>query len=147
MTDAQCRHLAVFLERVDEGLAALSGTMAVPARALGLLRSARDDVSPEVARAAELVADARAAIDRLARSLGLAGMTVSRHHRFQALLMSMIVILEDAGSRGLRGFGPVDDSVRRSVDPELERIRILLVRIRAMLGDAVPPLSREEQGA
>lgn len=148
LTESQRRHLAVFLEHVDRGLARLEATMAVPSAPPNVFRVEVDDVAPDfAAEMGPVIEDARARIHRLGAQLGVSPAETSRFGHFQALLMSMIVNLEDAGSRGLRAYGDVDPGVGEALDPAIEQIRRLLVQVAARLQRSRPGAgTREEKG-
>ncbi|MGE0353036.1 MAG: hypothetical protein AB7I33_11905 [Gemmatimonadales bacterium] len=129
LTEPQRRHLSVFLEVVDEGIGELLQAIEAPPRAAGVLGPETNDLPPGFAHeAAGELAGARRLLRELIGQLGLAPAPRSRRQRVRALLSSMIVNLEDAGSRGLRGYGPVTDGIRRNLDPPLQAIRSRLIR-------------------
>lgn len=133
LTDAQRRRLAVFLEIVDRGLTEVLGASR-PAATPGILASEADDLPPEFARSVATDAEAaREELRGLVERLDLAGTQRSRRKRLRALLVSMIVNLEDAGSRGLRGYGPMNGEISQAIDPVLQAIRERLVRIAGVL--------------
>jgi hypothetical protein len=77
---------------------------------------------------------ARAQFSALAVSLGLERGERSRAREIQGLLVTMIVQAEEASSRGLRGYGPVDPSLPSVLDVRLDEIRVAFLRILACLG-------------
>ncbi len=135
LTEAQRRRLAVFLEIVDRGIAEVVGASPPPSPP-GILGHEADDLPQGFSEA--IAADAhavRAELRLLVESLGLARTERSRRKRIRALLVSMIVNLEDAGSRGLRGYGPMDERIGQAIDPALDAIRSRLVRIARLLDE------------
>lgn len=113
--------------------------MTAPPAPPNVFRVEVDDVAPDFAvDAGPVIRDARARIHRLGIQLGVSPVETSRFGHFQALLMSMIVNLEDAGSRRLHAYGEVAPGVGDAVDPAIEEIRRLVVQVAARLQRSAP---------
>jgi hypothetical protein len=80
------------------------------------------------------VLDARTTLTTLTCALGLTPSTPSDLRTFQALVVSALVVLEDAFSWKLKGYGAVDPQLPAVLDPLLERLHAQLVAI----GRALP---------
>jgi hypothetical protein len=136
LTSDQRRHLGVLLEQVDDGLLTVQRLAAPDRRELGVRRRDVSDLPAALVREAPAaIAEVRTKIARLAELLGLEEVTVSRRQQARARLLSMVVHLEDAGSRGLRGYGAVDPSVREHMDPVIEEIRLAVLATWRLLID------------
>jgi hypothetical protein len=129
LTDSQQRHLGVFLAQVEDTVLAIERlATAPPSRsALRLDRpdfppGFADSIGPEIARFRDELA-------RLIQLVGLEPLETSRRREAQGLLAIAIVQLQDAGSRGLRGYGDIDPSLTAILDPALESLRASLTRI------------------
>jgi hypothetical protein len=139
VNDSQRRHLAVFLAQVEDAVAEVERLATSPSSSSRLRTDDPDlprgfgaAVSPEIERV-------RAGLVALADRLGLAPLQQSRAREVQGLLSIAIVQLEDAGSRGLKGYGAVDPRLPALLDPALQELRAGLARILAML--SLPPSS------
>lgn len=75
----------------------------------------------------------RAKLKGLVESLGLEPSSRSRSRYLQALIVTTIVQIEDTGSRGLRGYGPLGPVVFETIDPALADIHEALAQIAAEL--------------
>jgi hypothetical protein len=138
LNESQQRHLAVFLQQLDRGLAEVEQlATAPPSRAI--LRIEQDDLPPDYAASIrDDLHELRERIHALVHRLELQPSERSRRRRTLALLLTMIVQLEDAGSSGLRGYGPVDASVPAHLDPALAAMRTALQRMGAVLEGTGP---------
>jgi len=143
LTEDQRRHLTASLELVErrlfEIIAVVDGHRApVPPY---FRREARDlpaefagTVRPHLADAARTLAD-------LAATLGLHPSPSSQFRTVQALVMSSVVVVEDAAARSLRGYGAVHPGLAPVLDPLLDRLHGQLLAI----GRALPtPASNGE---
>ena len=138
LNEPQRRHLAVFLQQLDRGLAEVEQLATAPP-SRGILRVEQDDLPPDYAASIHAdLRDLRARIHSLVHRLELQPSERSRRRRTLALLLTMIVQLEDAGSSGLRGYGPVDASVPAHLDPALAAMRSALQRMGAVLEPSGP---------
>ena len=134
LTDAQRAHLAVALAHLEDELAEVEHlATATPRRTP--LRLELADLPTDFSRAiAAELERARAQFSALAVSLGLERRERSRAREIQGLLVTMIVQADEAASRGLRGYGPVDPSLPPVLDTSLDEIRAAFIRILACLG-------------
>ncbi len=134
LTESQRRHLAVFLELLEEALLDIERAAEGGPGPPRLLLEEVDDLPPGFAASiapdlGELRDQLRAVVVRL----GLGPRTRSRAGWIRAVAGKCLVDLADAGSRGLRGYGPLDPGVVREIDPMLEAMQHPLVRIVARL--------------
>jgi hypothetical protein len=136
LTDDQRRRLSASLERVERALrqiAALAGTGRRDSTAL--LSRSDDDLPPEFGHAiAGPLAAATGTLGELVEAFRLTGITASDARSVQALVVSSLVVLEEAASRHLRGYGPVHPDLPGSLDPQLQRLHDQVRRI----GEALP---------
>src|SRR6266536_2858495 len=116
LTDDQRRHLRVFLHQVEAAVAEVvwlaergpqDRILQVDVADLPAEFGLR--IQPEVERI-------RRDIETLAARFGLEPDGRSRLRRAQALLVSAIVVIEDANSRALKGYGLVDAALSRELD-------------------------------
>lgn len=133
LTDNQRRHLTVYLAQVEDAVESLE-RLATTEASHRVLRIDRRDLGGDFGSATgEDLAHVRAGLAELARSLHLEPLERSRAQEALGLLTIAIVQLEDAGSRGLRGYGEVDPELPALLDPALGRLRALLARVVARL--------------
>jgi hypothetical protein len=136
LTDDQRRRLSASLQRVERALrqiATLAGAAGHDSAAL--LSRSDNDLPPEFGRAiAEPLAGALGTLGKLVEAFRLAGMTASDARSVQALVISSLVVLEDAASPHLRGYGPVHPDLPGSLDPQLQRLHDQI----RMIGEALP---------
>jgi hypothetical protein len=139
ITESQRRHLAVFLAQVEDAVAEVERLATAPPSSSRLRTDDLDlpagfgpAVSPEIERV-------RAGLVALADTLGLVPLQKSRTREVQGLLSIAVVQLQDAGSRGLKGYGSVHPQLSPLLDPALQELRAGLARILAML--SLPPSS------
>jgi uncharacterized membrane protein YdfJ with MMPL/SSD domain len=102
-----------------------------------------DTPAAYLATIAPIVADVRAQVAELARTLHLEARRPSTARMIRALLISQIVHLQDSGSRRLRAYGSVDPAVSEHLDPRLDTMIDALETMRRhleqMLRDAHAP--------
>lgn len=146
LTEPQRRHLRVFLDHVEAAateVARLGGLP--PARRTLTIDEADlparfgDRIRPEVARL-------RRDIDVLAARFGLEPERRSRLRRVQALLAAAAVQIEDAGSRALLAYGPVERDLAPQLDPVLDDIADALGAMLSALAPPGPGREREPGG-
>jgi hypothetical protein len=117
LTEPQRRHVAVFLQQVEDALAEVELVAAGQATGPKLLRQEVDDLPPGFEDAVrQPMQRIRARLDALIRALGLESQFRSRSRHLQSLLLTTMVQVEDTGSRGLRGYGPIGPVVYDVVD-------------------------------
>lgn len=134
LTESQRRHLAVFLELLEEALLDIERAAQGGPGPRRLLLMEVDDLPPRFA--ASIAPDLRELRERLralVEHLGLEPRTRSRAGLIRAVAGKCLVDLADAGSRGLRGYGSLDPGIVREIDPMLEAMQEPLVRIVARL--------------
>jgi hypothetical protein len=140
LNEAQRRHLRVFLDQTE---AAVSEVVALAEGSPEnrLLRTDVADLPADFGHRIQPEIDSiRRSIGTLAERFGLEPDRQSRFRRAQAVLVTAAVEIEDATSRALRAYGPVDAAVSRELDPLLEDIgRALRAMIAALLASAAHP--------
>jgi hypothetical protein len=134
LTENQRRHLTIYLAQVEDAVESVERLATTPAGERAL-RIDRRDLPDDFARASrDELAAVRGGLAEVARALGLEPLERSRAQEALGLLTIAIVQLEDAGSRGLRGYGEVDPAAPAVLDPALARLRAMLARVAARLG-------------
>lgn len=131
LTDAQRRHLATVLSRVDHAL-----------RQVQLLAEGGDvsaAVHPGVAvhdlppgfraTVAGPLAEAARSLAELAAEFELEPNQVSHARSIQARIGSSLVLIEDAQARKLLGYGPIHPGLPARLDPLLDRLKESLRKI------------------
>jgi hypothetical protein len=124
LTDGQRRHIIASLGLVA---AALSEIESIAAAGDVSARSPIDRVNRDVpdgfAEAARVpLGRARAALADLVAALSLEPRQTSAFRTIQALVVSSLVVLEDAGAKYLRGYGPIHPALPQTLEPGLRRI-------------------------
>lgn len=143
LTESQRRHLTVFLAQVEDAVESLERLAHDPAHRRAL-RLDRADLPRDFAPAsADDLAQVRAGLAQVAHGLQLQPLERSRRREAMGLVAIAIVQLEDAGTRGLRGYGEVDPDLAEMLDPVLARLRGLLARVAGRLSTGAP-IAREE---
>jgi hypothetical protein len=144
ITESQRRHVAVFLAQVEDAVAEVERLATAPPSS-SRLRADDPDLPPGFGSAlTPEIERVRAGLVSLADRFGLAPLQKSRAREVQGLLSIAIVQLEDAGSRGLKGYGTIDPQLAPLLDPALQDLRAGLARILGMLS---PPLSASAGGS
>jgi hypothetical protein len=134
LTEPQRRHVSVFLQQVEEALDEIERVAYEAPSDEKLFRTDIADLPDGFGAAFEPEASRiRAQLKDLAEELGLESHPRSRARHVQALLLMTMVQVEDTGSRGLRGYGPLGPSVDSVVDPALAEVHAGLLRIAAWL--------------
>lgn len=134
ITESQRRHLSVFLAQVEDTLFEVERLATTPP-SRKLLRADRNDFPPGAAASvAPELASIRTDLEALIRTLDLEPLDGSRAREAQGLLAMAIVQLEDAGSRGLRGYGELDPDLVGVLGPALASLRSHFVAIAGRLG-------------
>jgi len=117
LTESQRRHLRVFLHQIETAVSEVVSLAGGDPEYRMLLTDVADlpaefgvRIQPEVDRI-------RSAIRVLASRFGLEPDHRSRFRRAQAVLVTAAVEIEDATSRALRAYGPVDAALSAELDP------------------------------
>jgi hypothetical protein len=135
----QWRHYAVLLAMLEETLREIE-RIAEGAVPPGRLSALEADLPRETA---DLLlrecADVRERVYRLADLLAVPSHSTSAMRRVSAALITSVVHLEDSTSDRLAGYGPVDPSVERIVDPAIRDLHDRL----SSLASRVNPAGRE----
>jgi hypothetical protein len=120
----QRRHFEVLFTRLEDSLARVESLLGEDAPAPGAMLSlSENDVPPGYrGHAAPILAALREQIGGLASALALHPRRVSRSRTIGATLNAEAIRVEDSLSRNLRGYGDVDPSVARLLDPILTGI-------------------------
>jgi hypothetical protein len=133
LTDNQRRHLTVYLAQVEDAVESLE-RLVTDRTSERFLRIDRKDLPEDFGPASrDDLAQVQTGLAEMMNSLHLEPLERSRVQEALGLLTIAIVQLEDAGSRGLRGYGEVDPDVPAVLDPALGRLRDLLARVAARL--------------
>ncbi|HEY7029191.1 MAG TPA: hypothetical protein VH438_16370 [Gemmatimonadales bacterium] len=90
------------------------------------------------------IASASATLTELVSTFGLQAPDFSQFRTVQALVITSVVVVEDAASRHMRGYGQIHPELPRMLDPLLSRLREQLLEIGRALS---PPSSTEESSA
>lgn len=145
LTDSQRRHIAVFLAHLEGLVLEIEQLADSPGAGGRLLRVQHDDLPAGFLESIQPEMEAvRGAIHRLVRDLQLEPSENYRSQTLRAILLAAIVGLEDAGSRGLKGYGSVHPSVPAILDPLLQEVNARLRAIAARLGvEHVDPVGEE----
>ena len=133
LNDNQRRHYEILFSRLEQSLEQIERAIdAEPANAQ--LTNTIDDL-PErfVAEARPVIAALRAELIEIAKSLGLRPRELSRRRTVQALVSSEMNGVKDGLAGRLRGYGDVDESVARHLDPRLHRLHAALGELRQLL--------------
>lgn len=141
LNEAQRRHFGVLLGMLEDTLFAIERIAredTEPARLRGVEHDLPGGFEAEMQRE---FAPVRARLHALADGLGLDMRLESDARRAHALLMAAIVRLEDSTSDRVRGYGAVDPSVSRVMDPVIGEMHASLTRLAARL--AAPDGRRE----
>lgn len=134
LTEPQRRHVAVFLQQVEEALDEIERAAGSLNSEPKLFRIDINDLPPGFHQAIEpTIRRVRARLKQLVEGLGLESSPKSRSRHIQALVLTTVVQVEDTGSRGLRGYGPIGPVVVDVIDPALADIHKELEGIAARL--------------
>ena len=129
----QRRHFEVLLSRLEESLVKIERLLA-DQQVSHALTVVDNDVSAEFRSGArDELPRIRSQVDALVASLELQPRTVSLRRLIGATLTTEVVRIEDSFSTHLRGYGQLDPSVARHVDPALDRLAGSLQRMAASL--------------
>jgi hypothetical protein len=136
LNDNQRRHYEILFARLEQSLDQIDRAIQnEPSRAQ--LTVPVDDLPTRfIAEAAPLIAALRAMMLDLVRSLGLRPRETSRRRTIQALITSEMNGVQDGYASRLRGYGEVDPSVARYLDPQLQRLHAGLGALSQLLRDA-----------
>jgi hypothetical protein len=135
LTDNQRRHLTVFLAQVEDAIVSLEWLAAARPHPRALRTDHQDLPHGFASAIQEELAPIRAGLAELAETFGLQPLGRSRAQEALGLLTIAIVQVEEAGSRGLRGYGEVDPEVPAVLDPALGRLRAALARVAGRLSE------------
>ncbi|MFI5207437.1 MAG: hypothetical protein ACHQX4_05390 [Gemmatimonadales bacterium] len=123
LNEPQRRHYAVLLAMLEETLREIEH-LASGAPLGGRLTPVHSDLPPETMRL--LVgecAQIRQRVYALAERLGVPSRPASATSRVHAALIASVVHLEDSTADKLAGYGAVDASVERLIDPTIVELR------------------------
>ncbi len=139
LTEPQRRHLRVFLHQIEAAVAEVVW-LTEHGPQDRILRLDLADIPAEFGlRIQPEVARIRRGLETLAARFGLEPDRRSRLRRAQALLVTAMVEIEDATSRALKAYGPVDASLPQQLDPVLEEISRALRTMTSILLTPVAP--------
>ncbi|HTS88050.1 MAG TPA: hypothetical protein VMG41_06115 [Gemmatimonadales bacterium] len=136
LTEGQRRHLVASLERIERslrGIVTLLGSPGGLPPALFVQESV--DLPAEAGGTiVEAVDQATTTLAELIATFGLAPVSTSHARTVQSLVLSSLVIIEDAASKNLRGYGSIHPELPGRLDPLLERLHAQVAEI----GKALP---------
>jgi hypothetical protein len=125
----QKRQVSVTMVLVDEALALCKRLLRQGAEQ-GLLYTIQDDLSPlQKVRLLSHIQEMRDVLSQLDGQLQLTHKISSLTREISGELSYLWTIIEECASHRLRGYGPVDDSLKAELDPRLVQ---LITSIRAM---------------
>lgn len=135
LTDGQRRHLSASLEHVEMALEeiealATPGASHKPVVLIHMLRDLPPGFDQEVHAP---LARARALIEEIAATFRLHPNHSSAQRTVQTLALSSLVVLEDAFSRRLHGYGDVHPRLPGLLDPALARLHAEMAAVGAAL--------------
>ena len=133
LNDNQRRHYEILFSRLEQSLEQIERAIrAEPSNTR--LTNTIDDLPPRFAAdSAPLIAELRAEMLEIAKSLALRPREVSRRRTIQALISSEMNGVKDGLASRLRGYGDVDPSVARHLDPQLHRMHAALGELARLL--------------
>ena len=140
LTDGQCRHLSASLEHVEMALGEIQVLVTGnashdPTPLIHMIR----DLPPGFDEAVTApLARARGIIGELAATLRLRPNQSSARRTVQSLVLSSLVVLEDAFSRRLRGYGAIHPQLPGMLDPGLTRLHAEVAAIAEALRTLAP---------
>jgi hypothetical protein len=138
LNENQRRHFAVLLVGLDDALHRVELLSDTAHPIAGPLTHHADDLPPRFDdRVRPLVRELRSRIGHLAEVLGTGPREHSRARSIRALVTSAVIRLEDSRARGLRGYGAVDPSVARELDPVIDDLMARFRAVSALLADGV----------
>ena len=126
INDNQRRHYEILFSRLEQSLEQIERSIHDEPSSAQLTNTIDDLPERFVAEAGPLIAELRAELLEIARSLGLRPREVSRRRTIQALINSEMNGVTDGLVGRLRGYGDVDESVARHLDPRLHRLHAAL---------------------
>jgi hypothetical protein len=138
LNDNQRRHYEILLSRLEQSLGRIEGAIQGEASNAQLTAPIDDLPRRFVAEAAPLIAAIRTMMLDIVRSLRLRPREVSQRRTIQALINSEMNGLQDGLAARLRGYGDVDASVARYLDPQLQRLQAGLGELGQLLRDDQP---------
>jgi hypothetical protein len=139
LTEGQRRHLGVFLHQIEAAVAEVGWLSGRGPQDRILQVDVADLPAGFGVRVQAEVDRIRRALETLAARFGLEPDRRSRLRRAQALLVTAIVVIEDANSRALKGYGPVDAALSQGLDPVLDAIsRALRAMMATLLAAGTP---------
>ena len=128
----QRRHYGILIAGVDTTLGKIEGMLAA-APSAGLAQPLPDLPASFQTDAPPILARVRQALRRLALGLELEIHPMSQRQTCRALLRSEINRIEESYSTQLRGYGAVDESLGKVLDPLLRDVRSDLGALVALL--------------
>lgn len=144
LNENQRRHFAVLLVGLDDALHRIELLGDPTHRIAGPLTHHTDDLPSRFdERVRPFIRDLRERIIRLAASLGTGSREHSRARSIRALVTSAVIRLEDSRARGLRGYGAVDASVAKELDPVIDDLMQRFRAISHLLAEGSATAQRE----
>lgn len=140
LTEGQRRHLAASLRQVGSALAEIErlARPGVPPARNPLDNRVMDLPAAFAQAIASDLTGAHVELRDLVAALGLRSSPLTAARTVQALVVSSMVVLEDAGSRAMVGYGDVDPRLPLILDPALDRLHERM----SAIGDHLAELSR-----
>jgi hypothetical protein len=124
LTEGQRRHLIASLSQVEQALRRVIAITRIRSSIESpLLTRQIDDISPALGPAIHgSLADVDATLAEIVATFQLVPPAASSLSTVQAMVVSSLVVVEDATSRRLRGYGPVHPGLPALLDPLLDRL-------------------------
>jgi hypothetical protein len=140
LTEGQRRHLVASLGRIERHLHELQALLGDRVGPGSGFAEGHGGKLPAAARVAvrQPIGDAMATLGELGSRFGLTARQRSRFSSMQAMVIASVVLIEDASSRHLAAYGPVDPRLPDLLDPMLERLRAQLMAVAGALQERDP---------
>jgi len=133
LNDNQRRHYEILFSRLEQSLEQIERAIRGEPSNAQLTHTVDDLPARFVADAQPLLTGIRAEMLAIASSLGLRPREISRRRTIQALISSEMNGVKDGLAGRLRGYGDVDASVARHLDPQLHRLHASLAELGQLL--------------
>lgn len=140
VTEAQRRHLAAGLGRVEQHLREIQALVGQPRtdRPPLLGQESRDLPADFGTTIQPAITSALADLSALVSTFALSPFHRSQFRAVQSLVMSSVVLVEDAGPRSLTAYGSIHPDLAPILDPLLARLRGQLLEIGRAVHAAAP---------
>jgi len=133
LNDNQRRHYEILFSRLEQSLEQIERAMQGEPPNARLTNTIDDLPERFTGEAGPLIAGLRGEMLEIAKSLDLRPREVSRRRTIQAMISSEMNGVKDGLASRLRGYGEVDPSVARHLDPQLHRLHTSLAELGRLL--------------